>query len=95
MEPGTPEQLTHLTRLAGELGPRGFDIELAGRGPQRSLRVINRADRRLAERVACATAADGSWCFWWPSQQLIGPAADLSAVAATIATVLRAVEGAP
>ncbi|HUZ26115.1 MAG TPA: hypothetical protein VMV07_20365 [Streptosporangiaceae bacterium] len=92
MEPGHSEQLTHLQRLADELISRGFTARLLD-ASQPCVKVTNPENSKLTERVLCHPAADGSWCFWWPSQQPIGAAEDLAAVSGKILTVLRSVEG--
>jgi len=94
MESGHDEQLAHLQRLAAELSGQGFTTQLLSTGGQPSVQATNPGNSALTERVLCRTAADGSWCFWWPWQQPIGSAEDLAAVTEKIVTVLRSVEGA-
>lgn len=93
MEAARDEQIAHLQRLADELAGRGFTAGLSGRSKQAHLRVANPDTPRLTERVLCHQARDGSWCYWWPWQQPIGPVDDLEQVATKIAAVLRSVEG--
>jgi hypothetical protein len=88
------ERLSHLNRLADELGNGQFVVRLADSTTRPSLRVANREVPQLSERVFCLRAADGSWCFWWPWGQPIGSVDDLQTVAAKVMTVLRPVEGA-
>jgi hypothetical protein len=91
MEPGRDEQLAHLRRLADELGRRGFTAELGGRARQPSLRAANPDTPQLTERVLCERSGDGSWCYWWPWRQPIGPVDDVELVAGKITAVLRSV----
>jgi len=93
MESGSDEQLAHLRRLADELGRRGLTAELGGGSHSPSLRAANPQVPRLTERVLCAQARDGSWCYWWPWGQPIGPVQDVAQAVTKIAAVLRSVEG--
>jgi hypothetical protein len=93
MDSGSDEQLAHLRRLADALGRHGLTAELGGATNNPSLRAANPEIPRLTERVLCAQAADGSWCYWWPWGQPIGSVADVSQVVTKIAAVLRSVEG--
>ncbi len=83
----------HLARLAEELVKREFTARLTGTGRHSYVRVANPDAPTLNERVLCAPAADGSWCFWWPWRQPIGSVDDLETVVGKITAVLRAVEG--
>lgn len=87
------EQLTHLERLAVELTKREFHAEVITRDRRPYLRVTNPDLRDLTERVVCRPADDGTWCFWWSWQHLIGSVDDLDTTARRIMTVLRSVEG--
>jgi len=82
------QRLAYLERLAKELTSRGLSAELTSKG----LKVANAGTPSLNERVQCERAEDGSWSFWWPWHQPIGPADDAPSVADTIAVVLRPVE---
>jgi hypothetical protein len=87
------EQLAHLDRLAEALKQHGLAADLVGKGAKRFLQVANVDTPTLNERVQCQQLEDGSWVFWWPWKQPIGPVDDLAAVAGKIAAVLRSVEG--
>lgn len=94
MEPPRDEQLAHLERLATELRRRGFASRLLDAVRPPCIKVANPDSPELSERILCAPAEDGSWCFWWPWRQPIGSADDLTDVSRKIMTVLRSVEGA-
>lgn len=83
-----------LERLAGELTKRDFSASVAASSDQPHLQVANPDSPTLNERVYCQTASDGSWCFWWPWRQPIGPVDDTETAAGKIMTVLRSVQGA-
>jgi hypothetical protein len=93
MERHHDQQLAHLRCLAEELGNRGFQSRLLDTARPPAIKVANPDSPQLTERVLCAPAEDGSWCFWWPSRQPIGSADDLGTVAQKITTVLRSVQG--
>jgi hypothetical protein len=93
MEPTSDQQLAHLRHLADELHHHGFAIQLPDNTTQPSIKVTNPDSPELTERILCRPAEDGSWCFWWPWQQPIGPADDLANVALKITTALRSVQG--
>ena len=95
MEAGSDEQLAHLRRLADELGQRGLAVELGGGTSRGSLRAANPEIRGLAEWVLCAQAGDGSWWYWWPWGQPIGPARDVAQAVAKITAVLRPLPAGP
>jgi hypothetical protein len=84
--------LTYLQRLADELKACGFTVEVARKVAKPYLQVANAATPSLNERVVCAQDSDGSWMFWWPWKQPIGPADDLETVAGKVAAVVRSVE---
>jgi hypothetical protein len=85
--------ITCLERLASELTKRGFSANVTVTGNRPHLQVINPDSPTLSERVYCQTAADDSWCLWWPWRQPIGCIDDLELVAGKIMTVLRSVQG--
>jgi hypothetical protein len=88
------EKLTHLAQLSAELASRGLSTQLVGSTTARPcLKVANASTPRLNERVYIQQADDGTWTFYWPWNQPIGPATDLAAVTTKITTVLRNVEG--
>jgi hypothetical protein len=87
------EDVVHLERLAAELGRRGLNTQLVAGGRRPFLKVTNPDIPELTERVLCGRAEDGTWCYFWPWRQPIGPADDLETVAGRIAAVLRSVEG--
>jgi hypothetical protein len=87
------EKLTYLERLADELARREFTAEVVIKGTKSYLKVANASTPKLKGQVLCQQGEDGSWAFWWPWQQPIGPVDDLDAVVAKIASVLRSVEG--
>ncbi|HEY9241510.1 MAG TPA: hypothetical protein VIP48_05980 [Streptosporangiaceae bacterium] len=93
MESGSDEQLAHLRRLADELGQHGLAAELDGGTHPGSLRAVNPEIPGLTERVLCAQAGDGSWWYWWPWGQPIGPVRDMAQAVAKIAAVLRSAQG--
>jgi len=93
MEPGHDKQLTHLQRLADELTSRGFTARLLD-ASQPCVKVTNPHNSKLTERVLCRPTEDGSWCFWWPSQQPIGAAEDLAAVSGAPDATAQEVTGA-
>ena len=77
---------TALEKLGAELSARGFEARLVtpqDRPPW--LAVRNPRAEVMAEDVM----AQGGW-FWWPWADRIGPACDVPAAAARVATVLRA-----
>jgi hypothetical protein len=87
------EALAHLERLAEALSTAGqFTAELV-KAAKPYLEVANATTPRLNERVRCGPAGDGSWVFWWPWHQPIGPVDDLPAVTGKITAVLRAAGG--
>ena len=87
------EQHECLSRLADELRRWQYNARFGGSGSGQYLLVKNPHHRDLNERVHCRTAADGTWCFWWPWRQPIGSVDDLETVAGKIMAVLRTVEG--
>lgn len=93
MEADRAEQLIRLRLLADDLTGRGLSARLAGPAGRTCLKVARQDDPQLNEQVLCQPGADGSWWFWWPSRQPIGPADDIAAVAARIVTALRPVGG--
>jgi hypothetical protein len=88
------EQLAHLERLAAELQQCGFVAELTRKVSKPHLQVANTETPTLNERVLCDQIEDGSWAYWWPWKQPIGPVDDLAPVIEKIAAVLKSVEGA-
>ena len=86
------QRLTHLEQLAAVLKERGFSTRLVGQISKPYLNVANGDTPSLNERVQCEVADDGSWSFWWPWKQPIGPVDDLEMVVEKIAAVLRSVE---
>jgi hypothetical protein len=89
-----PGKLAHLEQLSAELARNGFTSRLIGGTTiTPCLKVANASVPQLNERVHIKQAGDGTWIFSWPWDKPIGPASDLTAVTAKIATVLRSVEG--
>lgn len=90
------EKLTRLEQLSAELTRQGLTTQLAGRTTTKPcLKVANTSTPQLNERVHIQQASDGTWTYYWPWNQPIGPTSDLPAVATKITTVLRSVEGQP
>lgn len=87
------EQHQHLLRLAEALVKHEFRVALSSGSKQPHLKVANPDAHSLNERVLCAKAADGSWCYWWPWRQPIGSVEDLDSVVGKIMAILRSVEG--
>jgi hypothetical protein len=85
-------RLEQLRQLSAALESRGFAVGLVSAVANPFLKVANAGQPTLNERVHCEQADDGSWTFWWPWKQPIGPAADLNAVIGKIAAVLRSVD---
>jgi hypothetical protein len=90
MEP-RETMLAYLGKLANELESHGFATELISKVSKPSLKVANAETLSLNERVLCQQADDGSWSFWWPWHQPIGPVDDLDTVVGKIVAVLRSV----
>ncbi len=84
------EALNYLQRLADALDPGQFTTDLV-MVANPYLKVANAAMARMRERVLCAPDVDGSWQFWWPWHQPIGPVDDLQSVIGKITAVLRSV----
>jgi hypothetical protein len=93
MEP-SDERGNHLAHLASALaGSYGLVVRIEGTAAKRFLHVENHhGNAPLSAEVFCLDGSDG-WYFSWSSKQPIGPAGDLTAVAAKVMTVLRPVEG--
>lgn len=88
------EKLTHLEQLGAELTRQGYHAQLASAITAKPyLKVSNAAAPQLNERVHIQQADNGTWTFFWPWHQPIGPASDLTTVTQKIVTVLRTVEG--
>jgi hypothetical protein len=93
MEP-SDERGNHLAHLASALaGSYGLVVRIQGTVAKRYLHVENHhGGAPLSADVLCLEGPDG-WYFSWSSKQRIGPADDLTGVAARVMTVLRPVEG--
>lgn len=90
---GRPQSLAHLEHLAEALSTAGqFTAELV-KTAKPYLEVASATTPRLNERVQCVPDERGSWAFWWPWHQPIGPVDDLPAVTGKITAVLRAAGG--
>jgi hypothetical protein len=90
------EKLTHLAQLSAELTRHGLTTQLLGPTTARPcLKVANATTPQLNERVHIQQEGDGTWTYYWPWNQPIGPTTNLPAVTSKITTVLRSVEGRP
>jgi hypothetical protein len=91
-------------RLAAELRAYYIGVEICGdrcpryiataRRPGTHPHIMVTPDPDELRAELCRPAADGSWCFWRPWQQLIGSVDDLTFVSDRNATFLRSVEDA-
>jgi hypothetical protein len=91
----TAPQLAHLRALADALAALGLAADLRGtQTASPGLRAGRPDDAALHERITCRPGPAGTWQFCWPQGQPIGPAGDPAAAAATIAGVLRPLDGA-
>lgn len=86
------EQLAHLQRLSAELTRQGFTTQLSDTSTARPhLKVANTSTPSLNEDIYAQQAGGGTWAYYWPWSQPIGPTYDLATVTGKIATVLRSV----
>ena len=80
-----------LEALAGELAARGWIVRLHATGRLPRLYVRNPAPGAggLSEYIyAGPTRSDGSWAYWWPWADKIGPVTDIRQAAEKITRVL-------
>jgi hypothetical protein len=84
------ERINCLERLAQALKERGLVAEVADTATVPLLAVANAEVPALNQQVFCRENA-GTWWYWWPWEQPIGPIEDLDVVVERVASVLRSV----
>jgi hypothetical protein len=82
------ERISHLKRLATVLREHGLLAEVADKAGVPLLTVANAGIPALNQEVLCQEGA-GTWQYWWPWKQPIGPVEDLDTVVERVASVLR------